>query len=291
MNIPDDIPDYSSILTDTGGEGTLNILVGGFAGALLDSMIFVHINHDRGDIRMISIPRDLFYQGRKINAFAHFYGMDELKRVIGDITGYKPDKYIAIDMFAFIDVIDIIGGVEVTLERALIDPTYRVKDNGVVSTLHYEPGTYHLSGVEALRLARSRYTTSDFARAERQQMILEAIQDKARNFGFGDTDIIYQVIRAVLRKTDTDISLDEAVVWFFRYQNYDVKAGNVMSSGNVLYVPPYITAENCRKLIEEAEAAGEEIPDCESQNQAYTLLPRNDNWNVIKWYFREIFED
>ncbi len=290
MNIPDNIPDYSSILADDKGDETLNVLVAGFAGALVDSMIFVHINHTRGDIRMISIPRDLFYQGRKINAFANFYGMDELKRVIGDITGYKPDKYVSIDMMAFIDVIDIIGGVEITLKNALIDPTYKVRDNGRISTLHYEPGTYHLGGIEALRLARSRYTTSDFARAERQQMILEAIQVRAKSFGIGDADTIYQIIRSVLRKTNTDISLDEAIVWFFRYQNYDVKAGNVMSSGNVLYVPPYITSANCRKMIEEAEVAGEEIPDCESQNQAYTLLPRDDNWNVIKWYFREIFE-
>ena len=104
----------------------------------------------------------------------------ELKKVLSDMTGYKLDKYILIDMYAFIDVIDLIGGIDVHLDKAVIDPTYRTVDDGVVGTLHYEPGDYHLGGVEALRLARSRHTSSDFARAERQQLIIESIQNKAQ---------------------------------------------------------------------------------------------------------------
>ena len=64
-----------------------------------------------------------------------------------------------------------------------------------------------------------------------------------------------------------------------------------MSSGNVLYVPPYITTGNCDALIAAAEAAGEENPGCKNENHAYTLLPRNNNWNVVKWYFKENFEN
>ena len=92
-------------------------------------------------------------------------------------------------------------------------------------------------------------------------------------------------------KTETDISVDEAIQYFFRYQNYDIESNNVMSSGNVLYVPPYISANECDELIAAAEAAGQEKPGCEDENQAYTLLPKNNNWNVIKWYFKENFEN
>ncbi len=288
LNLPDEIPFYSDNPNNT--PGTLNILVAGTHGGLLDAMILVHINETRKDIRLVSIPRDLFYNGRKINAFAVLYGIEELSRVIGEITGYRPDKYISIDMYAFIDVIDIIGGVEITLEKAVIDPFYRTVDNGKVGTLHYPPGDYHFSGVEALRLARSRYTSSDFARAERQHLILQAIKDKAKNFGFSNADVIYQIIRSVLSKTTTNISFEDAIVWFFRYQNYEIKSGGVLSSGNVLYVPPYITTENCQKMIEEAELSDEPRPDCENQNNAYTLLPRDDNWNIIKWFFKQHFE-
>ncbi len=289
LTLPDEVPEYGDQASHE--DGTFNILIAGKHGNLVDTMIFTHIDENKGEIRMISIPRDLHYNGRKINAFPYFYGMPELKKRLSDITGYELDKYILIDMYAFIDVIDLLGGIDVHLNSPVIDPTYRTVDNGVVGTLHYEPGDYHLGGKEALRLARSRHTSSDFARAERQQLILEALQDKARNFGFGDADTIYELAKTVLNKTETDINLDEAIAYYFRYQNYDIISNNVMSSGNVLYVPPYITVENCNNMIAAAKAAGQPIPGCMNENHAYTLVPRGNNWNIIKWYFRENFEN
>jgi len=287
--LPDIVPEYGE---DTAHEdNTFNILIAGKNGNLVDTMIFAHIDNDRGDIRMISVPRDLFYNGRKINAYAYFYGMPELKKVLSKLTGYELDKYILIDMYSFIDVIDLLGGIDVHLDKAVIDPTYRTVDNGVEGTLHYEPGDYHLSGVQSLRLARSRHTTSDFARAERQQMILEALQSKAKNFGFGDADTIYEIARTVLSKTETDISLKEAISYYFKYQNYDIISNNVMSSGNVLYVPPYITKEKCNALVNVAKDAGAPTPSCINENHAYTLLPRDNNWNIVKWYFKKNFEN
>lgn len=288
LALPEVIPDYGNSIESK--ENTFNVLIAGKHGSLVDTMIFAHINEDRGTVRMISIPRDLSYNGRKINSYAFYYGMPELKKVLSQLTGYELDKYILIDMYAFIDVVDLIGGVDIHLDNAVIDPTYRTVDNGREGTLHYEAGDYHLSGVQALRLARSRHTSSDFARAERQQKIIKAIQTKATNFGFGDADTIYEIAETVLEKTETDISLDDAIAYYFRYQNYEIESNDVMSSGNILYVPPYITVENCQKLIEAAALAGEEKPDCEDENHAYTLLPRDDNWNLIKWFFRQKFE-
>jgi LCP family protein required for cell wall assembly len=288
LEIPDEIPEFDDALSHE--DNTFNILISGKHGSLVDTMIFAHIDEETRKIRMISIPRDLYYEGRKINSFPYFYGMPELKRVLSDITGYELDKYILIDMYAFIDVIDLVGGVDIHLDDAVIDPTYRTVDDGVVGTLHYEPGDYHLGGVEALRLARTRHTSSDFARAERQQLILEALQNKARNFGFGDADTIYEIAKTVLSKTETDIGIDEAIVYYFKYQGYEIESNAVMSSGNVLYVPPYTTVENCNEMIAAAAAAGAQKPGCENDNHAYTLLPRNDNWNVVKWFFKENFE-
>lgn len=288
LEIPQQIPDYSSASFGDGND--FNVLIAGENSGLVDTMIFVHINEKNKEIKMISIPRDLFYNGRKINAFAEFYGMPSLKKALSDMTGYTLDKYIKVDMYAFIDVIDLIGGVDVHLDDAVIDPTYRVVDNGKEGTLHYEPGDYHLGGVQALRLARTRHTSSDFARAERQQKIIESLQSKAQNFGFGDLDTIYQIAKTVLAKTDTDIGLDEAISYYFKYQNYKIVSNDVISSGNILYVPPYITKENCDSQMAAMAASGGGDPGCANQNHAYTLLPMDNNWNVIKWFFKEKFE-
>ncbi|MFC1615538.1 LCP family protein [Patescibacteria group bacterium] len=288
LEIPEELPEFGEDLSHD--DGTFNVLIAGKHGNLVDTMIFAHLDETLGTVRMISIPRDLHYNGRKINSFPYYYGMPELKKVLSDLTGYELDKYILIDMYAFIDVIDHIGGVDIHLDQSLIDPTYVTEDDGVWGTLHYEPGDYHLGGKEALRLARSRHTSSDFARAERQQLIIEAIQSKARNFGFGDADTIYDIAKTVLNKTETDISLDDAIVYYFRYQNYTIESNNVMSSGNVLYSPPYVTVAQCESQIAAAQAAGQPIPGCMGQNHAYTLVPRGGNWDVIKWYFTENFE-
>jgi LCP family protein required for cell wall assembly len=259
-------------------------------GSLTDTMIFAHLDETKKTVDLISVPRDLYYKGRKINSYSYLYGMKEFTRALSDITGYQIDKYILIDMYAFIDVIDLIGGIDIHLDNAVIDPTYKTLDNGVWGTLHYEPGDYHLNGREALRLARSRHTSSDFERARRQHKILEAIQSKAKNLGFGDAATIYDIVKTVLGKTETDIGLTEAVQYYFKYQSFKINSSHVMTSGNILYVPPYTTKEQCAAKIADAETKGEPKPDCENDLDAYTLLPRDDNWNVIKWYFHEIFD-
>ncbi len=288
LEIPKDLSSFNNKVSHA--DKTFNVLIVGKNGDLTDTLIFAHLDETSKEIKMISIPRDLFYNGRKINAYAFFYGMPELKKLISNLTGYTLDKYIVIDMYAFIEVIDLIGGIDIHLDQAVVDPTYKTIDNGKEGTLHYEPGDYHLGGKEALRLARSRHTTSDFARAERQQMILQAIQKKAQNFGFGDADTVYKIARAVLGKTETDVSIDEAIKYYFKYQNYKIVSNDVMSSGNIFFVPPYITKEDCQASIDQSSAAGGSIPSCEGENHAYTLLPLEQNWDLIKWFFQQHFD-
>ena len=175
----------------------MNILIAGKHGSLVDTMIFANINPEKRQITFISIPRDLYYNNRKINSIYPLYGMEELKRTITFVSGYKVDKFILVDMYAFIDIIDLIGGVDVHLDAPVIDPTYKTFDGGKWGTLYYRAGDHHLSGKQALRLARSRHTSSDFARAERQHLIIKAIQKKAREFGLGDADTLTKIAKTV----------------------------------------------------------------------------------------------
>lgn len=269
----------------------MNVLLAGKHDSLVDTMIFANINLDTRKITLVSIPRDLYYNGRKINAIYSSYGMEELKRAISVVTGYKVDKYILIDMYSFIDVVDMIGGIDVHLEDPVIDPTYKTFDGGQWGTLYYRAGDYHLSGKQALRLARTRHTSSDFARADRQQMILAALQKKARNFGFGDAAGLTKIAEGVISKTETDISLPEAISWYFRYQKFDISRGHVLSSGNVLeskYTGDLKRAEaNCGKpdMTDDQKKACDEI-----DKGQYILEPHNNNWDSVRWYFHQIIE-
>ncbi len=255
-------------------------------------MIFANINTEKRRITLISIPRDLYYNGRKINSIYALYGMPEMKRTLSYITGYSIDRYILIDMYAFIDVIDLIGGIDVHLDKPVIDPTYKTLDGGEWGTLYYRAGDHHLSGKQALRIARSRHTSSDFARAERQQMILKSLQKKARELGFGDAKKVSSLIGTVLKKTETDINVAEAVSYYFRYQSFNVRGGNVLSTGNVLssrYTGEIKRQEEGCDLVSAEDT--ERLESCKKiEKGAYILEPQNGDWGIIRSYVRGIIE-
>ena len=278
-------------LTADPNENTrgFNILISGKNATNVDTIMLANINPEHKKITLVSIPRDLYYNGRKINSIYANYGMKEMVRQLSDITGQKIDRYILVDMYVFADLIDLVGGVTVTLENDLIDPTYKVMENGEKKTLFYAAGEHTINGTEALRIARSRYTTSDYSRAERQQIILDGLLYKARALGFGDAPTVLKLIKTVLQKTDTDLTLEEAARYYFKYQNYTLDRGSVLSSGNVLESVPIPVDNIVTSLkVNVCHAVnGQDV--CEIKSAIYTLQPREKNWDYIKWYIREVF--
>jgi len=65
--------------------------VAGKHGALVDAMIVANIDPLKRRVNLVSVPRDLFYNNRKINEIYSLYGMEELKRTLAFITGYHID--------------------------------------------------------------------------------------------------------------------------------------------------------------------------------------------------------
>jgi len=246
-----------------------------------DTLILAHADTERGKVDLISIPRDLYRKGLKINAFHRLYGIDQLVGELSDITGLKIDNYVTIDMFALIEVIDILGGIEVTLDKDLVDPTYRIiRDDGTEGTMYYPKGTYQLNGVEALRIARSRYTTSDFDRARRQQLVMKAMAEQLRAISLVDVSKIYRIIRTLATYVKTDLSVVEMLNYYLKYKDFPIDAGNVIDTGNVLLD----TYTNMYLLNEQEFKAAKQDEDFDKGK--YILIPRDGDWNLIRWYIR-----
>lgn len=269
----------SAVASDS--EETVVYLMAGKHGSLTDTLMLAFVDEAQRKVRLLSIPRDLFWQGRKINSYFAYYGMDGVVNQLERIFAVDIKNYMLVDMYAFIDVVNILGGVDVTLENAVIDPTYKTFDDGQWGTLHYEPGTYHLNGVQALRLARSRHTSSDFARAERQQLILQSLQNKAQALSFWEVGKLATLAKAVLDQLETDVSVAQAIELYQKYGDYEVVNLGVLSSGNVLY-STYSNIDGYNSCIAVGEA------DC--SKGAYILLPRNDNWGYLPRYVRSLIE-
>jgi LCP family protein required for cell wall assembly len=235
-----------------------NFLLLGRNGGNVDTIILTNIDHTNQNITLVSIPRDLWVDSRKINSFWTIYGMDFFISKLEKITGREISGYVLVEMMAFAEVVDALGGVEFEFTKPLIDPTYRVKNDGVWSTLYYPTGKYSLNGIESLRVARSRYTTSDFARAKRQQELLKSIKSKVDQVG--KLNALVKLIKPIMNNVETDLELYEIAKKLIDVKDYDFRVGKVMTSGNVL----------ASQMLEISE-----------DKKAYILQPRG-GWQVVQ---------
>ena len=168
-------------------------------GYRTDTMIIVTVDPDYKTVGMMSIPRDLYLQipgvgEHRINE-ANVYGHRDsypgdgpalLKRTIEHNFGIPIDYYVMIDFNGFKEIVDTLGGIDVNVPRQLHDTMYPMPKPGdpyAYGTVHFDPGWQHMGGERALQYARSRMSTSDFDRADRQQRILLAIREKALSLG------------------------------------------------------------------------------------------------------------
>jgi LCP family protein required for cell wall assembly len=139
-----------------------------------------------GVSRRLSIPRDTVaaipgHGTSKINAAYAFGGPALAIQTIEQFTGIKINHLIIVNLAAFPQFVDAIGGVDVTTGRICSDISGGTKNGGF--SLYLAPGTHHLNGRDALTLARTRdnkcnLAESDLTRVKRQQQILNAIKSK-----------------------------------------------------------------------------------------------------------------
>lgn len=279
MEIPENLPVIVDKYSDN--NCTTFILIGSHENNA-DTIIVVHGDDLTGKTTLISVPRDLYYQERKINDYYRTYGGSRFIGILSDITGLTIKGYIAVDMYAFVDLINILGGIDVTLEADLIDPTYKVRNDGEWSTLFYRKGEQHLDGIESLRIARSRHTSSDFGRTSRQQLIIQGIKDKFAGFDITDLGTILQLFQTMDQYLDSNFSAVEMLSLFMKYRNTEIDKKQGLSVFNVLYN----TYTNIYKLEDKSKQFEDDF------NRGYwILLPRKGDWNVIKWYIRSLIED
>ena len=201
-----------------GATERINVLVMGLdrrpnepdAPARSDSMFVLTIDPQSETAGMLGIPRDLWvdypyrdggccYQDR-VNA-AYVLGERQdypgggarlATDVIERNLGIPIDHYVLIDFEGFVEIIDALGGITVYIETRLYDPFYSAtEDRGDWLVLDFWPGeVVEMDGAIALGYARSRRNTSDLDRIRRQQQVIFAALEKARELGWNDVSRI-----------------------------------------------------------------------------------------------------
>ena len=163
-----------------------------------DAIIICSIHKKNGQIRLTSTTRDLYVNiagqkfSDKINAAFSYGGPNLMMKTVNETYGLNIEDYVSINFYGMCDMVDAIGGVEVTLSRA----ERQEVNNSVLWGYGEERGeslplgtgemTVTLKGAQALAFARIRNLDSDMGRNERQRKVLTAIVRKAATLSMGE---------------------------------------------------------------------------------------------------------
>jgi LCP family protein required for cell wall assembly len=162
-----------------------------------DSITLVRVDTAKHRIAYLSIPRDLVveipgYGTSKINAAMQVGGPRLAVRTVAGLTGLPVNHVAIVDFGQFEKLIDKIGGIDVVVPRAIIskfDCPYPTEERCARwEGWHFAKGKQHMDGHRALIYSRVRKnkldpSDTDFARAERNQQVLQAVAGKLTSFG------------------------------------------------------------------------------------------------------------
>ena len=145
------------------------------AGLRTDTMLLLYMPPEGKDV-LISLPRDTFlripgHHHNKLNAAYSMGGAKLLVQTIEKATNLRISGYVEIGFGGFVQMVDAVGGVHVTLNKPMVD-----KD----SHPNLPAGPQNLDGVQALGYVRMRKADAegDLGRVKRQQQVAAQVAKK-----------------------------------------------------------------------------------------------------------------
>ncbi len=211
-------------------ENVYNVLVVGrdAAGSNTDVIMVCSYDVPSGSMAVMQIPRDTYVpdpinegKTKRINAIYALaynqagqkgiasnrrqgYALEYLESVVESTFGIELDRYVYVDLKAFRQIVDIIGGVtvEVPADLDYDDPEQNLH-------IHIKKGTQRLNGAQAEGFVRYRkgYLEGDLGRLDAQKLFLSALMDQllsAKNI-----TKIPQLMSSAYEYMITDLSLSD----------------------------------------------------------------------------------
>lgn len=178
-------PAQRSVESATVGEGrrAYTFLITGRdrVADLADVIMLAVFDTDAHKIRIVQIPRDTYFNYtdrdyKKINgALSACGGAAGFSCRVGEALGVPVDFYVSIDLDAFVEIVDLIGGVEINVPRDMeyTDPYQNL-------TVRLSKGRQTLDGERAMQFVRFRsgYIRGDISRMDAQKIFVAALAKK-----------------------------------------------------------------------------------------------------------------
>ncbi|RIK40960.1 MAG: hypothetical protein DCC55_13455 [Chloroflexi bacterium] len=196
--VPADGESPAQVVEQTPTIQPINVLLMGtdarpdeFGPTRTDTLMLLTLDPATQTAGMLSLPRDLWVpipglnMTYKINT-VYALGEDRrytgggaqlVKDTVSSFIGQPVQYYVLVNFRGFVEIVDLIGGVDIEVPKTIHDTEYPTADYGV-ETFYLSAGPQHLDGETALKYVRTRNVDDDYGRARRQQDLIRAIFDK-----------------------------------------------------------------------------------------------------------------
>lgn len=215
-----------------------------------DMILVAHLDFKKKTITGVSIPRDTRTQlpgepAHKLNAYHNLARPEEAnekqKQAVEYLTGVKIDRTIELDYLAFQQLIDLVGGVTVTVKDKM-----DYDDNAGMLHVHFKPGIQKLDGYGAMGYVRFRKDKGgDYKRTERQRQLLMAFKSQVVRNWTNLPEIVDKGVEVLGTDTFTSKEVGALAVFSRGVQQKDIK---------MLRLPTH-TGHGTFEELEEAGAA------------------------------------
>lgn len=276
-------------------EKTVNFLVTGIdytatdssagtnRGKLTDVIMVVQLNLEEGSASVLQIPRDTWVGTNvsstgKINAVYGRSGLEGLAQVIYDQLSIPLDHYVNVNMDGFINIVDVIGGVEINVQESF-----------TLEGVTFYPGVQTLNGLQAEKFVRERYHRSggDIGRLNAQRQFLAALFKKFKGISIGE---VTNLVPILMKEVTTDLNvgtvldlvkdvlnLDTDAIAFYTLPGEGATAGNGQSVWTVhKEAAAEILNENFRPYSDNVPASSLRIQELRNSTDYY-----DDNASTI----------
>ena len=182
-----------------------------------DVIMIANLNRNTGEIKLVSVFRDTYLNindkntYNKINAAYASGGPEAAVKAINKNLDLNITHYATFNWKAVATVINILGGVEIDISPAEFHYinafiTETVKGTGIGSTQLKSAGVHNLDGVQAVAYGRLRLMDSDYARTERQRIVISKAFEKVKT---AKLSTLNDVVGHVFEMSATNIGFED----------------------------------------------------------------------------------
>ena len=243
-----------------------------------DCIIIASINNKTKEVKLISVYRDTYVQieGHGLDKITHAYSYGEAPLAIKTLNtnlDLNIKEFATVNFDVVKETVDYIGGISMPITS---------EEVGHISGIT-KPGTYTLTGEQALAYSRIRYASGgDYKRTERMRDVLTAVANKVKTLNISQLNGFVDTILPKVYTNITSADIFSMMPSIASYKITDSIGWPYETKGITLdrwYGIPVTLENNVKKLHQEAFNEQDYVPSDTVKDISNQIIEKTGYYN------------